>query len=155
MCVCMHLCMFLYKAMASICMCMVGLSACLPTSPCICLSVCRSVCKAVSFLDQLVRPWGSKGCRWEQFGASWRSFWESKGCFWSHFGDLGVPLGAFGAQGVSKTASLDQWRTILTDFGAERVPKWFPKQTKNHSKSIKKSIKNMVGFLNGFGTVFR
>ena len=68
---------------------------------------------------------------------------------------LGVPLGAFGAQGVSKTASLDQWRTILTDFGAERVPKWLPKLTKNHLKSIKTSMKNMVGFLNGFGTVFR
>ena len=41
------------------------------------------------------------------------------------------------------------------DVEIPSVPKGLPKLTKNDLKSIKTSIKNMVGFLNGFGTVFR
>ena len=44
-----------------------------------------------------------------------------------HFGSQGVPLGAFGAQSVPRTASPDYRRTILSDFGAQREPKRVPK----------------------------
>ena len=77
------------------------------------------------------------GALWGSWGALWGPFWVLGVALDVPSGGQGVPLGAFGAQGVSKTASLDQWRTILTDFGAERVPKWLPKLTKNHLKSIK------------------
>ena len=44
-----------------------------------------------------------------------------------HFGGQGVPLDAFGAQAVPRTALLSYARSILGDFGPQRVPKRLPK----------------------------
>ena len=44
-----------------------------------------------------------------------------------HFGGQGVPLDAFGAQAVPRTALLSYGRSILGDVGAQRVPKRFSK----------------------------
>ena len=37
-----------------------------------------------------------------------------------HFGGQGVPLDAFGAQAVPRTALLSYGRSILSDFGAQK-----------------------------------
>ena len=57
------------------------------------------------------------------------SFWALGVALDVHSGVQGVPLGAFGAQAVSKTASPDEGRTILSDLGRQRVLKLLPKWT--------------------------
>ena len=71
-----------------------------------------------------------------------------------HFGSQGVPLGAFGAQSVPRTALLSYGRSILSDFGAQRSPKGSQNGAKIIKKSIEKSIEILVGFLVGFWSVF-
>ena len=52
-----------------------------------------------------------------------------RGAFGGHFGDLGVPLGPFGAQSAPKSLSPDKGRSILSDFSAQMEPKRLPKLT--------------------------
>ena len=54
-------------------------------------------------------------------------FWGLGVALGVHFGSQGVPLGAFGAQSVPRTALLSYARSILSDFGAQREPKRVPK----------------------------
>ena len=56
-------------------------------------------------------------------------FWGLGVALGVHFGSQGVPLGAFGAQSVPRTASLDHGRIILSDFAAQRDPKSVPNLT--------------------------
>ena len=51
-----------------------------------------------------------------------------------HFGGQGVPLDAFGAQAVPRTALLSYARSILGDFGAQREAKRAPQCNQNRSK---------------------
>ena len=55
-----------------------------------------------------------------------------------HFGGLGVPLGAFGAQSLPKTASPFHARSLFSDFDAQREPEGIPKWSPNRSKNIPK-----------------
>ena len=60
-------------------------------------------------------------------GYSLASIWGLGVALGVHFRGQGVPLGAFGAQAVPRTALLSYRRSILSDFGAQRDPKRLPK----------------------------
>ena len=65
-----------------------------------------------------------------------------------HLGGQGVPLDAFGAQAVPRTALLSYGRSILSDFGTQREPKQAPKMEL-------KSIKNDSKIYRNVGLIFK
>ena len=99
----------------------------------------RSFAEFLGFLGLILRPWGSKGCRWEPFWGSWGCFGRSKGCLWGSFWvSWGTPGGLWRA-----VCSKDPWclsRPPL--FGRFLSRNGAPKASKMKLKSIKNPFKN-------------